>query len=112
MRIKYSNNKIEKQCTELKKAKKYFPDRVANKLHKLINFIENSESLKDIISFGPYNFHKLSGKLKNYYALDIDGRTSSYRLIVLFENQSTETVFTDSTSIKLIEIKEVSKHYE
>ncbi len=111
MRIEYSNRKLEKQCTELKTAKKYFPNKIAIKLHKLINFIDSAESLKDVISMSSYNFHNLKGSRNGQYALNIDGRRSSYRLIVVF-NGNENLVFSKPQLIKIIRIEEVSKHYE
>ena len=44
--------------------------------------------------------------------MDIDGRKSSFRLIVRIESFDNEEVFSNSISIESIEIKEASKHYE
>lgn len=44
--------------------------------------------------------------------MDIDGRHSQYRLIVAFEDYTKEQVIYDAKSISVIEITEVSKHYE
>lgn len=59
-----------------------------------------------------YNFHDLKGKQKGEYSMDIDGRKSSFRLIVRIESFDNEEVFSNSISIESIEIKEASKHYE
>lgn len=112
MQISYRNKKVSQQCTKLGKAKQDFPSKVALKLHRLVNFLESAETLKDVISFKSYNFHDLKGDKLGQYAFDIDGRASSYRLIVSFEGISKETIFSDASSIQLIEIEEVSKHYE
>ncbi|MDM7499950.1 MULTISPECIES: type II toxin-antitoxin system RelE/ParE family toxin [Lactococcus] len=111
MQVQYNDRHTEKQCKSLKQSKKDFSD-IANKLHKLINFIENADSLSDIISFPSYNFHGLKGKRKGQYALDINGRKSSYRLIVCFEKHDIELIFSEPNSIKIIQIEEVSNHYE
>lgn len=112
MQITYANNKVEKQCTELKRAKKDFPAKVANKLFKLIDFIEAAESLEDVISFPPYRFHNLKGNKKGLYALDIDGKKGKYRLLVSFAEEDTDQVFSNSMSIEAIILEEVSNHYE
>lgn len=112
MIIGYGNSKVERQCTDLREAKRSFPDKVARKLHMLINFIEAADNLQSIISNPSYNFHDLKGKKKSLYAMDIDGRRSSYRLIVTFDDCSNAKVFNESLSIQAIEIEEVSKHYE
>ena len=112
MNIDFNNNKVEKQCKELREAKKCFSDKIAKKLFKLINFIEAAENLESVINNPVYRFHDLKGKKDGSYAMDIDGKKSSYRLIVTFENTSKEQIFANSISIEAIEIEEVSKHYE
>lgn len=112
MIIEFKTNKVEKQCTDLKEAKRCFSDKVAKRLHKLINFIDAAENLKSIIDNSAYNFHDLKGKKKELYAMDIDGRKGSYRLLVKFDRFSKEQVFNCSISIETIQIEEVSKHYE
>lgn len=111
MQVNYSNEKVQKQCTDLKYAKKLMSDKVATKLLKLINFIESADNLSSVTNYPRYNFHDLKGKNEGLYALDIDGRRSQYRLIVTFEADK-DIVFSKSISIQDIIIKEVSKHYE
>ncbi|WEV37751.1 hypothetical protein [Lactobacillus sp. ESL0677] len=112
MEIIYKNDKVKKQCTSLRQAKKDFSDKVAKKLLGKINFITSAENLASIINYQPFNFHALRGNLEGYYAMDIDGRRSQYRLIACFDEYSKEQVFTESQIITIIEITEVSKHYE
>lgn len=40
MQISYKKSKVKKQCTDIKYAKRYFLEKVAKKLLRLINFIE------------------------------------------------------------------------
>lgn len=112
MQVQYNDIKTAKQCMNFKQAQRDFCDIVAKKLHKLINFIENAGSLSEVISFPSYNFHALKGKRKGQYALDISGRKSSYRLIVCFDQFDNELIFSNPESIKIIQIEEVSNHYE
>lgn len=112
MKISYANKKVKKQCKELKQAKKDFPMKIAKKIFKLVDFIEAAENLESLINMPTYRFHDLKGNKKGLYALDIDGPRSPYRLIVSFDNTNIDKVFTDSISIEVIIIKEVSKHYE
>lgn len=56
MQIQYNNKTVEKQCTNLKIAKRDFSDKVAKKLHKLVNFIECADNLASIIAFPTYIF--------------------------------------------------------
>lgn len=112
MNIVYKNDKIKLKCSSLKHAKRYFEEKVARKLIKVINFLESAETLEDVIKYRLYNFHNLKGTLEGRYAIDIDGRRSSYRLIVLFEGFSKNEVFNNPKSIQVINVEEVSKHYE
>lgn len=112
MRVDYKNKKVEKQCRSFKDAKKQFPEKVAKKLVKLINFIEAAENLESVINNPVYHFHKLNGNLDGLYAMDIDGRSKAYRLIATFDGYDVEAVFSKSISIVQIKIEEVSKHYE
>ncbi len=112
MQISYRKNKVKKQCTDLRQAKKDFPQKIAIKLLKLINFIEAADNLESVVNNPVYHFHDLKGDKKDIYALDIDGRRSPYRLLVTFEEDEIGKVFTDSISIEAIIVEEVSKHYE
>lgn len=112
MQVQYTNKTVEKQCRSLKQAKKDFSDKVAQKLHKLVNFIESADNLASVIAFPTYHFHDLKGKRDGQYALDIDGRRGSYRLIVCFHDVDKETVFSSASTIEIIQIEEVSKHYD
>lgn len=111
MNIVFKNNKVEKQCNSLREAKKQFPENVAKKLLKLINFILAAENLESIIN-APYNFHNLKGDKTGLFAMDIAGRSSSYRLIVSFDGATNEQIFSTPMTVVSIEVEEVSKHYE
>ncbi|MFZ2589103.1 type II toxin-antitoxin system RelE/ParE family toxin [Paucilactobacillus nenjiangensis] len=112
MFISYANSKVKKQCTKFQQAKKDFPEKIAIKLHRHIAFIKASENLESVNNFPTFNLHPLKGNREGYYAMDIDGRHSQYRLIVAFEDYTKEQVIYDAKSISVIEITEVSKHYE
>jgi len=112
MQINYKNNRVKKQCSDIRIAKKNFPEKIAMKLLKLINFIDAAENLESLINNPIYNFHALKGNMAGFYAMDIDGRSKPYRLIVSFDDMNTGQVFSDAISIFEILIEEVSKHYE
>ncbi len=111
MVIEYENKKIKKVCTDLKTAKKNYPDKIARKLHKVINFIEISNSLQDIINYSPFHFHSLKGDRLGQYAIDVGSRRDGYRLIVSFDQDKGE-IIENSIKIKEILIKEMGNHYE
>lgn len=117
MYVEYSKKKLRKRCEELKEAKKEFPVDVAIALLKRIKFIKNAESLSDVVNNTSFYFHPLKSKFKGKYAIDIKGRNSPYRLIVVpkrngKEIQSAEDVFALADRIEILLILEVSKHYE
>lgn len=120
MNIKYDNKTVKKQCSNLKTATKYFGSKIAEKLHSVINFIQSADNLRDISSMPMYHFHPLLGNCRNSarkYAIDIGGRKSGYRLIIvpLDDNEievkdNGDGSFYDCTKVLLI--LEVSNHYE
>lgn len=112
MQVNFKNKKVEKQCRILKEAKKKFPEKVVKKLFKLINYLDAAENLESVINNPVYHFHDLKGDKKGLFAMDIDGRASSYRLIVEFDDIDNKRIFTDSIHIVEIIVKEVSNHYE
>ncbi|MFC6176233.1 hypothetical protein ACFQAV_05245 [Companilactobacillus huachuanensis] len=117
--MKYRSRRVEKICTNLKKSRKELGLKTADALFGLITLLESSASLEDINALRIFRIHKLIGDRKNYYALDIDGRSSGYRLIIqpigvngetIANNENLELRFFYS-SINIIEVEEVSKHY-
>lgn len=112
MRIDYGNDKVKEQCTSLRRAKKDFPEKIAKKLLRHIAFIEAADNLMSIEQYSPFRFHNLLGDKKGLYAIDIDGQRSSYRLILRFKGYDNEQIFGDPKMIEVIQVEEVSKHYE
>jgi proteic killer suppression protein len=103
-------------CTEYKTAKKKLDNIVAEKLMSTINFIENADSLLDVANYLPFHFHELKGKRKGTYAIDL-GRKSGYRVILEPQSKDGETIkdekgFYQYQRIKIVQILEVSNHYE
>ena len=89
MELTYKNDKLQKMCesTEYHKelVKKYGIE-VANKLPRRIMELKSFNSLGDVPSVPPYRRHKLSGNLKNCYAINI---TSQYRFKRNKENRNS-----------------------
>lgn len=54
--IRYHDKKIEKLCTDIRKAKKDLPAIVAEKLHALVNLLESAENLQDIADMPFYHY--------------------------------------------------------
>ena len=119
MRIVYSNNKIEKQCNNLKEATKLFggDKRLAISLLARINAIEQADVIKDIIVMPTFRFHNLKGKLDGYFAIDVKTIRDKWR-IILQPLDEEENVFDPcnideiADVVRIVEIREVSAHYE
>jgi len=115
--IRYHDNTVKKLCTDLKKARKDLPTNVAEKLHALINLIESSVNLQDIAEMQIYHLHPLQGKRVSQYALDIAGRRTGYRLVIIpvdadgneYKEKDVSIVY---KSTEIIIAWEVSNHYE
>lgn len=110
MKLTYKTDKLQKLCEDAnynkELVKKYGVD-VAKKLPKRIKELKAFNSLNDVPTFLPYRRHKLSGDLKEYFAVNITGQ---YRLI--FRQKENNIIIEDLKKIREIEIMEVSKHYE
>ena len=110
MELTYKTDKLQKLCEDKnyneELVKKYGVE-VAKKLPKRIKELKAFNSLNDVPTSLPYRRHKLSGDLKDYFAVNI---TSQYRLI--FRQKENNIIIEDLRKIREIEIMEVSKHYE
>lgn len=124
MKILYLNDEVKKCCTDSKAATKLFGGNkpMAVSLLARINAIENAETLLDIIKTPSLHFHNLVKKkgkdLKGYYAIDVRSRKDPWRIIIqpLDENEnpykSTDSIDKIAGAVKIVEITEVSNHYE
>ena len=117
MEIIYSNSKLEKQCTSEKDAKKLFGGNEALALSLLarINALEAAEVIKDIIV--QPNFHKLKSEYNGYFAIDVKTRKDPWRIILRPLNDDKRpfdpcNIDEIANVVEIVEIEEVSKHYE
>jgi len=123
LELLYSTGKVEKQCTSLKEAKKLFGGDalLAGSLMARINALKQAETIKDIVVQPAFHFHKLENKnrknLQGYFAIDVKSRRELWRIILepLDENKEPYTpCYIDeiAENVRIVEIVEVSKHYE
>ena len=117
IKIQYRDKKVEKLCRDIKKAKKELPTNIAEKLHALINLIESAENLQDIAEMQIYHLHSLQGDRNEQHALDIAGRKSGYRLIIIPLDKNGNTWKEKDLNVvyratEIIVAWEVSNHYE
>ena len=110
MELTYKTDKLQKLCEDANYNKEWvkkYGVEVAKKLPKRIKELKAFNSLNDVPTSLPYRRHKLSGDLKERFAVNITGQ---YRLI--FRQKENNIIIEDLRKIKEIEIMEVSKHYE
>ena len=123
MEIIYSTNKVEAQCTSLKDAKKLFGGNgsLAVSLFARINALKSADTLKDIIVQATFQFHNLKNKngknLQGYFAIDVKSKREPWRVILQPLNENKEPFnpcYIDQIAayVRIVEITEVSKHYE
>lgn len=86
-----------------------------------INALENADTIKDIIVQPTFHFHALRNKgkrnLEGFFALDVKSRKDQWRIILqpLDEDETPyDPCNIDEIAglVRIVEITEVSKHYE
>lgn len=119
----YVSETLKSQCTNIKAAKKLFngDSKLSLSLLARINALQQAEMLKDIIVQPTFHFHKLKNKggrkLEGYFAIDVKSRKDQWRIILqpLDENGNPYipcNIDQIAGKVKIVEISEVSKHYE
>lgn len=116
MEIAYKNKPIQTVCEDYKKAARKYNTLVADKLHAALNFIQAAENIRDVAKYPPFHFHDLKGDRAGCFAMDL-GRRLGYRLIVRPKLKgryaAPEEVFgTEALEIVVIQLEEVTNHYE
>lgn len=86
-----------------------------------INALEQADVLKDIVVQPAFHFHKLKHKsgrdLEGYFAIDVRSRRDPWRILLqpLDENENPYVpcnIDQIAGKVRIIEISEVSRHYE
>ena len=112
MEIRYRNKRIRDICENEKKAIKKYNKIIAEKLIFSIEFLKNSNSLKDVADYQNFRLHELKYERKGQLAIDL-GKTTGYRLIIEpITVVNKEKGIISYESINVVEIMEVSNHYE
>ena len=123
MELIYATAKVEQQCTSVKAAKKLFGgDAVlVRSLLARINALREAETIKDIIVQPAFRFHDLKNKkgkdLEGYFAIDVKTKKEAWRIILQPLNEEKEpynpcNIDELAVIVRIVEITEVSKHYE
>ena len=90
---------------------------MARSLHARINAIEQASVIKDIVMMPQFRFHQLIGNKKGYFAIDVKTRADKWRIILQPLNEQEQpfdpcNIYEIATIVKIVEIREVSAHYE
>jgi len=123
LEIEYSSEEVKNQCESVKAAKKLFGGdaQLVSKLMSRVEALVAAESLKDIVIQKQFRFHKLENKGKNrlegYYAIDVKTKKEPWRIILRpmkEKGQAYDSFNVDELAdkVEIVEIREVSNHYE
>lgn len=123
MELVYVSETLKSQCTNVKAAKKLFngDSQLSVSLLSRINALQQAAVLKDIVVQPTFHFHKLKNKngrnLEGYFAIDVKSRKEQWRIILqpLDENEKPYipcNIDQIAGKVRIVEISEVSKHYE
>ena len=99
MQIQFRTKRLEKQYTQHKLAEKAYGNEVARKYVQRINIIKQSKNFDELSGLPGLKCHPLKGDREGQYAIYLTG---FYRLIFTLVGESLE----------IIQIEEVSKHYD
>ena len=104
MEILYKDNKLKKKLYDYKLLKKEYEEKIAKKVLQRLAEIQAADNL-EILKTGPPHFrHRLEGKRKKQFAIDI---TRKYKIIIEPMNGELEKL----SSVTRIKIIEISNHY-
>lgn len=123
MELVYAAEKVKKQCTSVKEASKLFGGNavLVRSLLARINALENADTMKDIIVQPAFRFHGLKNKkgrnLEGYFSIDVKSVREQWRIILRpldDDRQPYDSCNIDRIAgvVQIVEITEVSKHYE
>lgn len=123
MELVYADSKTEEQCTSYKAAKKLFGgnEALAKSLLARINALKQATTIKDITNQPAFQFHKLENigrkRLDGHFAIDVKSRRDKWRIILEPLDDDKEpfvpcNIDEIAQNVRIVEITEVSNHYE
>ena len=123
MDLVYASDKVKSQCTSIKAANKLFGGDAAlsKSLLSRINALRSANNVKDIIVQPTFRFHALKNKkgkdLEGYFAIDVKSIREPWRIIVQPLNSDKQpynpcNIDEVAEYVIIVEITEVSRHYE
>lgn len=115
MKIIYSNQRAKEAfCSDYREKWRY-PAEVKKKLMFIEGILNSFVCLMDVINFPSFRFHKLVGDRKGQWSIYVGHTGYRVTLIPCDENEQeilNGDVLSLAKSIKIVEIVEVSNHYE
>lgn len=122
MKVLYKNKEVERICSSISEATKYFggDKALAKNLIIRINYLVQFPVINDLIqaNFGFHNLkNKLGRNLEGYFAINVKTKVQPWRIIIEpLDNHDNpyKVCHIDKikNEVKTIRIVEVSKHYE
>ena len=123
MILEYASDKVKSQCTSIKAANKLFGGDAAlsKSLLARINALGSADNIKDIIVQPAFRFHTVRNKkgkdLEGYFAIDVKSIRDPWRIIMQPLNSDKRpynpcNIDEIAESVRIVEIAEVSRHYE
>ena len=123
MELEYASDKVQSLCTSVKAANKLFGGDAAltKSLLARINALRSADNIKDIIVQPTFRFHALKNKkdkdLEGYFAIDVKSKKEPWRIILQPLNEDKHpfdpcNIDELAGTVKIVEVTEVSKHYE
>lgn len=122
MELLFSNQDTEEICVDLNAAREFFGGNevLAMSLLSRVNSLRQADTIHDIRVMPNFHFHNLENigrkRLKGYFAIDVKSRKEQWR-IILEPLDETKKPFVPcnidiiAKKVRIVEIKEVSKHY-
>ena len=115
MEILYKNEAVKQQfCSEYKKKWRY-PEQVKKKLMAAENYIKSFNSFWDIAMYQPFKLERLQGNRKAEWSIRLGNTGYRVTMIPCDDNENEligGDIMAESRSIKIVEVTEVSNHYE
>lgn len=115
MKIIYYNQRAKEAfCSEYRDKWKY-PMAVKEKLMFIEGILNSFTCLMDVINYPSFRFHKLVGNKKGQWSIYVGHTGYRVSLIPCDENEQeilNGDILAFAKSIKIVEIVEVSNHYE
>lgn len=124
MKVIYKSENLKSLCNDSKKAAKFFggDKAMATSLLARVNVLLAAITISDVIALPQMHFHKLMDFGKNrdyegYFAIDVKSRKDAWRIIIELLDENEEpfvpcNIDEIANVVRVVRIKEVSKHYE